>query len=155
MGINAYDVSDVRLNGTWNQYVGYGMVDAYKAVKAVTEGPPINPILSTTQEIVSDYDLGVMGLGYDVWDIVYLARGRGQATCYVDNYDASATYIWSSTLPPYSGQGASFTVDFEAESEDPELHIVECQVLKSGLNSISGVHVALIPRNYPYLTNNN
>lgn len=95
-------------------------------------------------------DLSMMGLGYDKWNIAYLARGEGQATCSIENYDSSVTYVWSSTLPPYTGEGFTFTVDFASDTDEPVLHDIECRVLKNGLSTSSGVHLALIPQGYSY-----
>ena len=67
-----------------------------------------------------------------------------------ENYDSSVTYVWSSTLPPYTGEGFTFTVDFASDTDEPVLHDIECRVLKNGLSTSSGVHLALIPQGYSY-----
>lgn len=150
VGGNAYDIDPVRLNGLWNQFVGYGLVDAYAAVSAVSGPAPTAPRIGTSLSEVEPGDLSLMGLGYDKWNIAYLARGEGQATCSIENYDSSVAYVWSSTLPPYTGEGSTFTVDFASDTDEPVLHDIECRVLKNGLSTSSGVHLALIPHGYSY-----
>ncbi len=145
-----FGITDTRRNGLWNQYVGYGLVDAHMALSAVSGSAPATPVVKSTLSEVDPGDLSMMGLGYDKWNIAYLARGRGVAECYVENYDPSVSYVWSSTLPPYHGTGSTFTAEFESDSNDPVLHSIECQVLKNGLRSSSGVHIALISKNYSY-----
>lgn len=145
-----FGITDTRRNGLWNQYVGYGLVDAHMALSAVSGSVPATPVVKSTLSEVDPGDLSMMGLGYDKWNIAYLARGRGVAECYVENYDPSVNYVWSSTLPPYHGTGSTFTAEFESDSNDPVLHSIECQVLKNGLRSSSGVHIALISKNYSY-----
>ena len=150
IGGNTYGVDPLRLNGLWNQFVGYGLVNAYAAVSAVSRPAPTAPNIGTSLSEVEPGDLSMMGLGYDKWNIAYLARGEGQATCSIENYDSSVTYVWSSTLPPYTGEGFTFTVDFASDTDEPVLHDIECRVLKNGLSTSSGVHLALIPQGYSY-----
>lgn len=150
VGGNAYEIMPQRLNGLWNQFVGYGLADAYAAVSAVSGTAPSAPYIGTSLSEVEPGDLSMMGLGYDIWNIAYLARGEGQATCSIENYDSSVTYVWSSTLPPYTGEGSTFTVDFASDTDEPVLHNIECRVLKNGLSTSSGVHLALIPQGYSY-----
>ena len=150
IGGNTYGVDPLRLNGLWNQFVGYGLVNAYAAVSAVSGPAPTAPNIGTSLSEVEPGDLSMMGLGYDKWNIAYLARGEGQATCSIENYDSSVTYVWSSTLPPYTGEGFTFTVDFASDTDEPVLHDIECRVLKNGLSTSSGVHLALIPQGYSY-----
>ena len=121
-----FGITDTRRNGLWNQYVGYGLVDAHMALSAVSGSAPATPVVKSTLSEVDPGDLSMMGLGYDKWNIAYLARGRGVAECYVEN------------------------AEFESDSNDPVLHSIECQVLKNGLRSSSGVHIALISKNYSY-----
>lgn len=130
--------------------MGYGLVNAYAAVSAVSGPAPTAPNIGTSLSEVEPGDLSMMGLGYDKWNIAYLARGEGQATCSIENYDSSVTYVWSSTLPPYTGEGFTFTVDFASDTYEPVLHDIECRVLKNGLSTSSGVHLALIPQGYSY-----
>ena len=150
IGGNTYGVDPLRLNGLWNQFVGYGLVNAYAAVSAVSRPAPTAPNIGTSLSEVEPGDLSMMGLGYDKWNIAYLARGEGQATCSIENYDSSVTYVWSSTLPPYTGEGFTCTVDFASDTDEPVLHDIECRVLKNGLSTSSGVHLALIPQGYSY-----
>lgn len=151
VGGNAYETIPERLNGTWNQFVGYGLVDAYTAISAVSGTVSSIPVISISLPEVESGDLSMMGLDYDKWNIAYLARGEGQATCFIENYDSSVTYVWSSTLPPYTGEGSTFTVDFTSDTDDePVLHDVECRAVKSGLSMTSGVHLAVIPQGYSY-----
>lgn len=150
VGGNAYGINSARLNGLWNQFVGYGLVDAYAAVSAVSGTVPSAPYIGTSLSEVEPGDLSLMGLGYDAWNIAYLAEGEGQATCSIENYDSSVTYVWSSTLPPYTGEGSTFTVDFASDTDEPVLHDIECRVLKNGLSTTSGIHLALIPQGYSY-----
>lgn len=145
-----FEITDIRRNGLWNQYVGYGLVDAYMALSAASGSTPATPVVKSTLSEVDPGDLSMMGLGYDKWNIAYLARDRGVAECYVENYDPSVSYVWSSTLPPYHGTGSTFIAEFESDSSDPELHDIECQALKNGLRSTSGIHIALISKNYSY-----
>jgi subtilisin family serine protease len=82
IGGNTYGVDPLRLNGLWNQFVGYGLVNAYAAVSAVSGSAP--------------------------------------------------------------------TADFASDTDEPVLHDIECRVLKNGLSTSSGVHLALIPQGYSY-----
>lgn len=82
IGGNTYGVDPLRLNGLWNQFVGYGLVNAYAAVSAVSGSAP--------------------------------------------------------------------TADFASDTDEPVLHDIECRVLKNGLSTSSGVHLALIPQEYSY-----
>lgn len=145
-----FGITDTRRNGSWNQYVGYGLVDAYMALSAVSGGVPATPVVKSTLSEVDPGDLSMMGLGYDKWNIAYLARDRGVAECYVENYDPSVSYVWSSTLPPYHGTGSTFTAEFASDSSNPKLHTIECEAQKNGLRSTSGIHIALISKNYSY-----
>lgn len=145
-----FGITDTRRNGLWNQYVGYGLVDAHMALSAVSGSVPATPVVKSTLSEVDPGDLSMMGLGYDKWNIAYLARDRGVAECYVENYDPSVSYVWSSTLPPYHGTGSTFTAEFASDSSDPKLHTIECEAQKNGLRSTSGIHIALISKNYSY-----
>ena len=149
IGMNSYESQDTRLNGSWNQFYGYGLVDAYSAVASVTGTVPNSPILSSPLSEVTPADLVSMGLEYDIWSTAYVARETGEAIFFIDNYDSSAQYAWTSTLPPYYGSGSSFTVEYSSTG-DPELHEIRCQVLKNGLSAQSGVSLAVIPYDYSY-----
>lgn len=149
VGCNPQDVPPERVNGPWNKFMGYGLVDAYAAVSAVSGDAPSAPSICTSLPEVTEGDLSLMGLGCGQWDIAYLARGNYHANFYIENYDSSVSYVWNSTLPPYRGYGTMFTVDFAADDE-PVLHTVECRALKNGLSTTSGVYLAVIPQSYSF-----
>lgn len=150
VGSNAYETTPERLNGLWNKFAGYGLVDAYAAVSAVSGTAPSAASIGTSLSVVEPGNLSLMGLGYEAWNIAYLARGSGHATCYIEDYDPSVTYLWSSTLPPYTGEGSEFTVNFASDGDEPVLHNIECRAEKNGLSTTSGIHLAVIPQRYSY-----
>ncbi len=151
VGGNEYETLETRLNGPWNKFVGYGLVDAYLAVSAVTGQAPSAPILYTELPELIDDDLFDMEIDPDeAYSPAYLAEYYGYATASVYNYDPSVTYVWTSTLPPYYGFDSTFTVEFESESDQPVLHEIKCQALKNGYSTTSGMTLVVVPRNYSY-----
>ena len=150
MGGNAFDYEDTSLNGTWNQFVGYGLIDASKAVSAVSGSEPLAPTINTTLNEANIDDLLEEEIDFDeAWDKIYIAKGRGSITVSIDNYDSSSAYIWNSSLYPYSGDGTTFTVDY-ASNDKPVLHEITCKALKNGLSVTSGISILVVPKNYSF-----
>lgn len=150
IGNNEYEITDTRLNGPWNQYLGYGLVDANKAVSSVTGTSPSIPSIYCELAEISQSDLAIMGLDYDIYPISYVAKSSGQAIFFIDNYDSNATYVWTSTLPPYSGFDSTFTIEY-ASVDEPTLYEIKCKALKNGIVSAeSGASIAVIPYDYIY-----
>lgn len=150
VGGNAFDYEETRLNGTWNQFVGYGLIDASKAVSAVSGPEPLAPTINTTLNEANIDDLLEEEIDFDeAWDKIYIAKGRGSITVSIDNYDSSSAYIWNSSLYPYSGDGTTFTVDY-ASNDKPVLHEITCKALKNGLSVTSGISILVVPKNYSF-----
>ena len=150
VGSNEYGSVDTRLNGSWNQFFGYGLVNAYAAASAATGQTPTLPMIYTELTEIDVDELLSMELDdADAWDIIYLARTPFSATAVIENYDSSAAYQWTSTLPPYSSFNSTFSFECSSVSE-PELHEITCKILKNGYSATTGISVVLIPNNYPY-----
>ena len=153
VGNNAYINEYTRLNGSWNQFYGYGLVNAYDAVSAAIGYSPSlqNPILSTELTEIGVSDLISMELDdADAWEDIYIAESPGNVTIYIDNYDPYATYEWTSTLPPYTSYDSSFNVQFPSGLSEPELHEVACTMIKNGSRTLTGLSIAVVPFNYSY-----
>lgn len=148
VGMNEYQVDNiVRLNGPWNQFYGYGLVDAYKAISSARAQEPSDPVIHTDLNEVDNAFLLSLGIDRDdqEWNSIYLAPSYGDAIISIANYDPSATYVWTSTLPPYSGYGASFTVDCSAKEEDTgTFDDIQCSILKNGYRKTSGISLLII-----------
>ena len=70
IGGNTYGVDPLRLNGLWNQFVGYGLVNAYAAVSAVSGSAPTADFASDTDTRTSRYRMS----GVEKWSI-HIFRG--------------------------------------------------------------------------------
>lgn len=151
VGLNEYLSVEVRLNGSWNQFFGYGLINAYVAASAATGQAPSSPIINI--ELLTEIDVNdLLSMELDdanARDIIYLDRTPGSVTAVIENYDSSAAYQWTSTLSPYYGFGSTFTVEYSSVSE-PELHEITCKILKNGYTVTTGVSLVLIPYNYSY-----
>lgn len=150
VGDNEYLARDVRLNGAWNRFYGYGLVNMYSALSSINGEAPSIPYFYPELARVSEGDLSMMGLGYDKWNEAFLARGSGSATCHIEDDDSDYFHIWTSTLPPYEGCGSSFTFDFDPDSDEPTLHTIECRAIKNGYSTTTGIHIAWMPADYSY-----
>lgn len=150
IGSNDYSNVYTHTNGSWNQYYGYGLVNAYDAVSAVVGNNSTTPLIYVPLTEISVSDVISMELDdADAWDSIYLARGPGHITIEIGNYDSTATYEWTSTLSPYTGYGSSFTIEYQSPST-PILHDVTCRCIKNGVSIITGASIVVIPFNYSY-----
>lgn len=151
VGMNEYQGVEERLNGSWNQFFGYGLINAYTAASAATGQAPSSPIINI--ELLTEIDFNdLLSMELDeanARDIIYLARTPFNVTAVIENYDPSAAYQWTSTLSPYYGFGSTFTVEYSSVSE-PELHEITCKILKDGYTETTGISIVLIPYNYSY-----
>lgn len=151
VGMNEYLGVEERLNGSWNQFFGYGLINAYTAASAATGQAPSSPIINI--ELLTEIDFNdLLSMELDeanAWDIIYLARTPFNVTAVIENYDPSAAYQWTSTLSPYYGFSSTFTVEYSSVSE-PELHEITCKILKDGYTETTGISIVLIPYNYSY-----
>lgn len=151
VGMNEYLGVEERLNGSWNQFFGYGLINAYTAASAATGQAPSSPIINI--ELLTEIDFNdLLSMELDeanARDIIYLARTPFNVTAVIENYDPSAAYQWTSTLSPYYGFGSTFTVEYSSVSE-PELHEITCKILKDGYTETTGISIVLIPYNYSY-----
>lgn len=151
VGSNEYLSDNERLNGSWNRFFGYGLINAYAAVSAATGQAPSAPMIDI--ELLTEIGVDeLLSMGLDdayARDIVYLDRTPGRVTAAIENYDSSAAYQWTSTLSPYYGFGSTFTIEYSSVSE-PELHEITCKILKNGYTVTTGISVVLIPYNYLY-----
>lgn len=91
-----------------------------------------------------------MGLGYDKWNIAYLAVEKGKQRVLLKITILLSLMYGAAPCLRTPGEGFTFTVDFASDTDEPVLHDIECRVLKNGLSTPSGVHLALIPQGYSY-----
>lgn len=151
VGSNEYISDNERLNGSWNRFYGYGLINAYTAVSAATGQTPSAPMIDI--ELLTEIGVDeLLSMGLDdayAREIVYLDRTPGRVTAAIENYDSSAAYQWTSTLSPYYGFGSTFTIEYSSVSE-PELHEITCKILKNGYTVTTGISIVLIPYNYSY-----
>lgn len=150
VGGNAFETSETRSNGAWNQFVGYGLIDIYKAVSSVNGQAPASPSIYTYLGELLDEDLLNMEIDPDeAFETVYLAVGENSVTAHIANYDSSVSYVWTSSLPPYYGFDSTFRV-YYSSTETPALHEIKCQALKNGLSTTSGMTLIVVPTDYSY-----
>lgn len=151
VGSNQYMNISTRTNGSWNQFYGYGLVDAYAAVAAAVEQNSPTPLVYTELTEITVSDVISMDLDdADAWERIYFARAPGNVTAYIDNYDSAATYEWTSTLSPYTGYGSTFTVQYPSGADEPILHDITCRAIKNGQSYTSGISIVVVPYNYSY-----
>lgn len=151
VGSNQYLNISTRTNGSWNQYYGYGLVDAYTAVSAAVEQNSSTPLIYTELMEITVSDVISMELDdADAWERIYFARAPGNVTAYIENYDSATTYEWTSTLSPYTGYGSTFTVQYPSGTDEPELHDITCRAIKNGQSSTNGISIVVVPFNYSY-----